>query len=510
MLNKITYFFKRNFKYMLFSLYFILQIFIIYLLTSKLYFETEVFTNFVYVISVFLVLKIVYDDTTKASYKVSWITAFLLTRQLSIVLYLIFGKNKFPKSTKNKVASIKSFNNNFYTQNHSVFNSISNISHKNNVDLIFNLEQFPVYKNTNVQYLPSGSAFLEKLITQLKKAEKFIFMEYFIVSDGFMHNSIMNVLIEKANSGVDVRYLYDAGGSFATLPPSFKQQCLDNNIKLQPFRPLSYKFYSFFSYRDHKKITVIDGLYGFTGGINIGDEYINKIDKFGHWKDMSLFLEGDAVYSLTSIFLSTWNYATKSNCKFSDFTVPNHNVHNNCYVVPFEDTPVNTTDLAEDNYIKIISSAKKYVYITTPYLIINEHLSSALELSAKSGVDVRILTPHVPDKKIVLELTRSFYSKLTSSGVKIYEYTPGFIHGKIVVSDDTTSVVGTINFDYRSFIWNYECACVVFDETLALDIKKDFLETLEVSHLAKQSTWKNISLPRKIFYTFLKLLGPLI
>ncbi len=463
----------------------------------------------VYFFAICLVLKIIYNDN-KASYKITWITFLLVFPTAGIIFYGIFGRARFIKKITNKIDEIEEDNEYYYKQNNDVLNSVTDEAFKSNAELLFNLGRAPIYNNTNTKYLPMGEVFYEKLIKELKTAEKFIFMEYYIVADGKMHQGIMDVLIEKANAGVEVKYLFDAAGCISVLPKDFVDVCKKNNIELVPFNPLTTRFYSFMSYRDHKKITIIDGYKAFTGGINIGDEYINGYVKYGHWKDMAMYLEGDAVYGLTSFFIWTWNLATHQSLKYEDYKPIKHSVVNNdSYVIPFQDGATNNIDIAEDNYIKLINNAKKYVYISTPYLIIDEHLSSALKLAAKSGVDVRILTPHIPDKKIVFSLTRSYYSELIKSGVKVYEYTPGFVHGKVLVADGTTALVGTINFDYRSLLWNYECACLVYDKTFATEIEEDFLKTLEVSHLADKKLWSNVKPLNQLGRSILKLMSPL-
>ncbi len=507
---------KNNFNRMLnitkaflVAITFLLQISLLTYSTLKI----SEFSNFLYwsfeIVAVCLVLKIIYNDN-KASYKVTWIVFLLIFPASGILFYLLFGRARFLNKTTDKIKSIESNNKDYYTQNDDVLESLQSKTFTSYAQLLFNEGKYPIYKNTNVEYLPLGEDFYEKLIKELKTAKKFIFMEYFIVSDGKMHRGIMEVLKERANAGVEVKYLYDYAGSISVVPHDFKKECEENNIELVPFNPLSRKFYSFVNYRDHKKITVIDGYKGFTGGINIGDEYINEVDRFGHWKDMAMYLEGDAVYALTSFFLWTWNLQTNQDLKFCDYKAVSNNINNNTYIIPFQDCAINMVDIAEENYIKLINNAKKYIYITTPYLIIGENVSAALKLAAKSGVDVRILTPHIPDKKVVFTLTRSFYSELVNAGVKIYEYTPGFVHGKILVADGTTSLVGTINFDYRSLLWNYECACLVFDTEFAKSITDDYLKTLEVSHLADESLWKNISKTEHFGRSLLKLVAPLL
>ncbi len=496
-------------KTLLAAITFLFQLFLL----SYSIFKFSETSNVIYwtfkIIATLLVLKIIYNDN-KATYKVTWIVFLLLFPTSGILFYLLFGRARFLNKTINDITEIEKDNTDYYTQNEDVLKTLQSKTFTSYANLLFNEGKYPIFKNTKVEYLPLGEDFFKKLIEQLKTAEKFIFMEYFIVSDGKMHREIMEVLKERANAGVEVKYLYDHAGSISVVPYDFKKECEENNIELVPFNPLSRKFYSFVNYRDHKKITVIDGYKGFTGGINIGDEYINEVNRFGHWKDMAMYLEGEAVYALSSFFLWSWNLETKQRLKFIDYKPTSSYINNNTYVIPFQDCAINMIDIAEENYIKLINNAKQYVYITTPYLIIGENVASALKLAAKSGVDVRILTPHIPDKKVVFSLTRSFYAELINAGVKIYEYTPGFVHGKILVADGTTSLVGTINFDYRSLLWNYECACLVYDTEFAKSVTEDYLKTLEVSHLADESIWKDINSVQHFARSLLKLIAPLL
>ncbi|MFV0274826.1 MAG: cardiolipin synthase [Bacilli bacterium] len=486
----------------------VLQIGLFIFTTNKLN-ELAFNTNkIISIIGLLMILFILYKDT-KSSYKISWIIIIALSPVTGILLYLIFGEKKFSKRIYKKIKKVEILNEHFFVQNKEVLNEISDEGFKRQAELIYNLSKYPVYKNTNVKYLSIGEIFHEKLLKELKSAKKFIFMEYFIVSDGKMHRSIMEILKEKANSGVDVRYMYDVAGSISTLPKGFIDECKENNIKILPFNKVSHRLYTFLSYRDHRKITVIDGNKGFTGGINIGDEYINEYKKYGHWKDMAMYLEGDGVYSLTSMFLWLWNISTNENTHFQDYK-PTIKVENDTFVVPFTDGPIDNVNIGENNYIRIINNAKKYVYITTPYLIIDENFLTSLKLAASSGVDVRIITPHIPDKKIVFEVTRSYYAELVKSGVKIFEYTPGFVHGKIMVADGNTSVVGTINLDYRSLSWNFECSCLVFDKTFAQDITKDYLETIKQCQEVDSHLWENTTIIKKIKQSLLKLIGPLL
>ncbi len=469
------------------------------------------FTSFFTIIAIIISIRII-CSIKSTSYKISWIFFLLIMPITGLFLYAIFGNARFGKKLGREIKETRIASQKFLEQNKDVFNKITDEDTKVACKGIKRNAGYPVYDNTEVEYLNLGEKYLEELLIELEKAEKFIFLEYFIVSDGEMHRKMMDILIDKAKKGVDVRYIYDAGGSQVTLPRNFVEECNGNNIKCYPFNPFTTNIYSFVSYRSHRKITIIDGNVGFTGGINIGDEYINKTSKYGHWKDMGIKLKGDAVFSLTTMFLDGWKLVCKDSNDDYNLYRPTINCSTtNCFVAPFDAPPLQSEEQpALDNYLRIIANSKNYIYITTPYLIIDSDMSSALTMAAKSGVDVRILTPHIPDKKMILEATRSHYGELLSAGVKVYEYTPGFVHGKVVVSDDKTSFVGSINFDYRSLNWNYECGAYVNNKEFALAVKDDLLKTFEISEEISYEKWVNPKVHERVIRGLLKVVCPLL
>ena len=344
---------------------------------------------------------------------------------------------------------------------------------------ISNTADAPAQTNTQVTYFKLGEEKLEALLNELKKAKKFIFLEYFIIEEGKMWSQVEEVLVQKASEGVDIRIMYDDMGCWLTLPQDFAKRLSSyENIDCRVFNRFTHLFNANFNNRDHRKICVIDGNTGFTGGINIADEYINHKIKHGHWKDTAIMLKGDAVYNLTVMFLSMWETMTEQIENYADYA-PTKTYEADGVIQPFSDTPLDEHAVGETVYMGMLNRARDYVYITTPYLIISREMRVALMSAAKSGVDVRIILPGIGDKQFVHFLSRSYYEELLKAGVKIYEYTPGFIHSKMFISDDDISVVGTINLDYRSLSLHYECAVWMYKASVIQEIKEDFLETQE-------------------------------
>ena len=331
------------------------------------------------------------------------------------------------------------------------------------------------------------------MLEELEKAKEYIFLEFFIIKEGHMFNSIRTILERKAAQGLDVRIMYDDLGCFFTLPPDFQKKLESGGIKSYVFNPFRPIISSLQNNRDHRKIISIDGKVAFTGGLNLADEYINVVERFGHWKDAAIMIEGDAAWSLTLIFLQMWNLGFKEKDDYSSFFPWKENIiehTSRCadkgfeswgYVQPYADGPIDRDNVGEHVYMQIINQAQKYVYINTPYLIVDDNLLSALTLAAKSGVDVRIITPHRWDKMIVAITSRSYYRRLIKAGVKVYEYTSGFNHGKTFVSDDIIATVGTTNLDFRSLYLHFECGVLLYASDTIASIKEDFLRTLPIS-----------------------------
>jgi len=341
---------------------------------------------------------------------------------------------------------------------------------------------FPIYTDTEVRYFSSGEAAWRVMLEELEKAEKSIFLEYFIVEEGKMWDTMLEILARKAAMGVTVRMIYDDFGCFFRLPSDYPEQMRKLGIECVIFNPFRPIFSVHQNNRDHRKILAIDGEVAFTGGINLADEYINEIEVYGHWKDAAVMLKGKGAWSFHLMFLQSWHLCNRDREEDMRVFYPSELRHRPIaaagFAQPYADTPMDADNVGEHVYLHIIGAAKDYLYITTPYLIIDESMISALTLAAKSGVDVRIMTPHISDKKLVHVTTRSYYRELIKAGVRIYEYERGFAHAKTFVSDDTTATVGTTNLDFRSLYMHYECGVRFYDCPAVLDVKEDFLSTL--------------------------------
>ena len=361
---------------------------------------------------------------------------------------------------------------------------------------------YPVYAGTETVYYPDGAALFEAILEELWGAERFIFLEYFIIEEGYMWGEILRVLVEKAAAGVDVRVMYDGMCEMATLPFDYGKLLEKQGIRAKAFAPIRPAVSSHYNYRDHRKILVVDGRTAFTGGVNLADEYINRVEHFGHWKDVGLRLRGDAVKSFTLLFLQMWNIDEKE-AVFTPFLAPGERRESAGYVLPYGDCPLDNEKAGETVYMDLLNRASDYVHIMTPYLILDGELETALKYAAERGVDVKLILPGVPDKKLAWALAKSHYASLLASGVQIFEYTPGFVHAKVCVTDDLKAVVGTINLDYRSLYHHFECAAFLYKTDCIADIERDFQDTLAQCRAVTPESIRG----EKTFY---KLLGPLL
>lgn len=375
-----------------------------------------------------------------------------------------------------------------------------------------------ISSNNDVFYFPAGELLFEEMVKQLESATQYIFLEYFLVSPGKMWNTILEILERKAKAGVDVRILYDGSCSVYLLPYKYPKQIENLGIQCKMFSPPIPFLSMHHNNRDHRKIMVIDGRVAFTGGVNLCDEYININSPYGHWKDVGIMVNGDAVFEFTKMFMQMWSATV--NKKSADLIFPNmqkyfptkKNSKNSFkgYVIPYGDNPVDDENIGKMVYMDILNQAKKYVYIMTPYLILDNEMRSAIIFAAKRGIDVQIILPHIPDKKSVFALARENYKILLEAGVKVYEYTPGFVHAKVFVADGERAVVGTINLDYRSLYWHYECAAYLYKVSAIKDIYSDFIETRSKCELVTYELIKQQNVFWKILVYVLKIVAPLM
>ncbi|MFW5982033.1 MAG: cardiolipin synthase [Halanaerobiaceae bacterium] len=491
-------------------------------LISVISFFNDYFVFFYWIsilISIIAVLAIVNNHINPA-YKLAWIIVILVFPIFGGLFYIFFGGKKLSKRAKNKLKSIDDKIKRSLPPRESILkeirleNEIAAIQSRYIQDYAY----FPPFYNTISEYLADGEIIFEKLKEELEKAKKYIFLEYFIIHEGEMWDSILSILEKKAAEGVDVRIIYDDVGCLFTLPYKYGIELEKRGIKSCVFNPLVPILSPLLNNRDHRKMTIIDGHTAFTGGINLADEYINKIERFGHWKDSAIMFKGKAVWSMTVMFLSMWGYLSGDEENLDDFKTgklkPNSIDYDkksyDGYIQPFADSPLDDEPVGEIVYLNLINKARKYVYITTPYLIIDNEMVTALLAAAKGGVDVRIITPYFADKRYVHALTRSYYGVLIKSGVKIYEYTPGFIHSKTFITDDDYGVVGTINLDYRSLFLHFECGVWLYNSDTICDMKDDFLKTLNLCKEITVDEFKDIKWYNTLARSVLRLFAPLM
>lgn len=464
------------------------------------------------IISLFVLLKLISVDENP-NHKIPWIIVLLILPPIGLLIYLIFGKRYISKKQSRKFQSINDRQKSYINQDERVIGELQSYDSKymSQSTYIFNTSNTPIYKNTTVEYLKDGCVYFEKLFNDIKQAKKFIFLEYFILGEGKLLDELIELLHQKAKEGLDVRVIYDDVGSIKVLPYNFDKKLEDMGIKCVKFNKYTPIVSVVYNNRDHRKIAIIDGEIAYTGGINISDEYANYVQRFGYWKDNGVRLYGEAVNNFTLMFLKIYDIYSNLKTKYEDFLCPAKDYKSDGFIQPFGDgpAPIYENYVGENVYLNIINQATKYIYITTPYLIVDHNLMTALANAAKRGVDVKIITPGIPDKKLVYLVTRDSYRFLIKNGVKIYEYQKGFIHAKTVIADDEVCVVGTINFDYRSLVHHFECGCYMVKSSCIHDIKKDFLETLQESKHPRKKDY-NKSFIKRFFISILKFFAPLM
>lgn len=449
-----------------------------------------------------------YDNPT---YKISWIIIILMLPLFGGLFYLVWGNTPFNRARtehKNepKAPDFKEYMRNPLTDAFTKNNQRNTTCAK----YIENLNGMPVWSNTETHYFKVGEEMFASMCEELKRAKKYIFFEYFIIEEGVMWNTILSILRYKVREGVDVRVIYDDVGSIATLPKRYDKYLATLGIRAVRFNPFIPTLNTYLNYRSHRKMMIIDGNVSYMGGINLADEYINEKRRFGHWKDTGIMLKGEGTANMTALFLQMWEYVTGEAAEdFSEY-LPTIKMPQDGYVQAFADSPLDDLNVGESVYLQMINNAKNYVYITTPYLVLDNEMITALTIAAQSGVDVRILTPGIPDKKLVYLITRSYYHQLHNAGVKIYEYTPGFLHAKSIVSDDNMAVVGTMNMDFRSFFLHFECATCFYENSVVGKVKEDILQTVSVSKQIDDEWLENVPWLRSMAASVLRLFAPML
>lgn len=466
------------------------------------------------ILAVILVLKLM-NRRMNPAFKLAWTFIILLFPVLGLLIYYVFGRSELTKRTRNKMNRINCEIEPLLTEKLEVTKAIERCdkSVANQSAYISKWAKFPVYQNTDTKYFKSGEVMFPAMLEEIRKAEKFIFLEYFILDNGVMFTQLIDLLVEKVKQGVEVRLIYDDVGCITTLPANFYRGLQKHGIKCAAFNPFRPVLSIIMNNRDHRKILVVDGNVAFTGGINIADEYINEVERFGYWKDTGIRLRGEAVWSFTCMFLEMWNYIVNSSEDYERYQ-PNSLVkqtyESDGFVQPYGDSPLDHENTGENIYMNMINKAKRYVYIFTPYLIVDNEMLVALCNAAKSGVDVRIVTPGIPDKKLVYLLTQADYGILIENGVKIYQYTPGFIHAKSFVCDDELATVGSINMDYRSLYLHFECGVFMYRTAAVMQLKEDALKVFEESEEVTLDFCRHRGFGIRFAQSMLRLLAPLL
>ena len=475
------------------------------------------FSNYLYLAFVLLSLAIVIwlvakDDNP--SYKITWIILIMTLPVLGGVFYLKFGNKTLPRHYGERMAAHRRQFPALYEQEPGDTAALLAEHPRFGVQTgyVRRVSGYPVYGGTAVEYLPLGEDFFRALQEELPRAERFIFLEYFILEKGLMWDTVLEILKERAAAGVEVCLIYDDFGCIQRLPASYPKELAAYNIKAFPFNAMRPSLDPTLNYRDHRKVCVIDGKVGMTGGVNLADEYINRVERFGHWKDTAILMRGSAVRSMTRMFLQQWLFQCGSdtlNHPYEEYLLSPPQPATG-YVQPFPDTPLDHFNVAENAYQHLIQRANRFVYITTPYLILDNEFVTTLKTTAESGVDVRIITPAHPDKWYVHMVSRSYYQTLIESGVKVYEYQPGFIHAKNFVVDGRYATVGTVNLDYRSLFLHFEDGVWLCDAPCIADIKADFEKTLEQCEAISLRRARPLNILVQLYRSVLRIFAPLM
>lgn len=459
----------------------------------------------------FLIAIGIANRNNNPDFKIAWLIPVLCFPVGGALLYIMFGRTHLNKKNTEKLRKAVESSDGIIQPDNELLDMIGekNAHLKREASYIINNSRSNIYAFTTTEFLNPGSLFFEELVKELEKAEKYIFLEYFIIGDGEMWQRIFAILKKKVSDGVEVRLMYDDIGTINLLPVEFPELMRSHGIQTVVFNPYKPSLDRFMNYRDHRKFAIIDGRVAFTGGINIADEYINRKERFGFWEDSCVKLDGDAVKKVVVLYLEMWYFVTGETQDFRKYAI-DYQSNNDGFVIPFSDEPLFRGLIHENAYINIINDAKKYIYICTPYLILDEIMESCLIRAAKSGISVKIITPHTPDKKIIFEMTQANYVRLIECGVEIYEFLPGFIHTKMIISDDATAIVGTCNFDYRSFYLHFENGVWMYKSKAVTQARDSFLNSLAQSEKISLETCRDIRFGRRILRSVLKILSPLL
>jgi len=487
------------------------QFILIIYLSYKLRGYTVYIYSFIQVLSIIIIIGLV-NDNRNSSYKISWvciIAAFPITGH---IMFVLWGNRRGKKIERKIVEKLQNGIRHYEFKSENIERFMEKYPTKSRMTRYLESNGFPLYKNNKVEYYPMGEDAFKAIFEEIEKAQKFVLINFFIVGEGVLWDRLHELLLKKIKQGVKVLFLYDDFGAILRTSKNFRRDLEKEGFEIRVFNPIhKYTDKLYMNYRTHQKIIVIDGNVGFTGGMNLADEYVNIIQRFGVWKDNAIKVEGDAVWGLTVTFLQMWEVCSSSEpIDYNYFRPTKQFAENDVFCQVISDGPANNPrNPIESIYKQMIYYAKKILYITTPYLIIEDDMREALITAARSGIDVRIITPYIPDKKHVKLLTEYNYGRLLAGGVRIFEYTPGFIHAKTIITEDT-GIIGTINMDYRSFHLHYECGVWVCNREFVDIVRDDLVKTMEQSHEVTYEEWKNRPLPIKIYQMVLNLFSTLM
>lgn len=443
------------------------------------------------------------------SYQISWILILLLFPLTGSLFYLIFGNKRFGLNMKKQLEAFRAAQPAPNPDDCLLPEAALSPSQRKLAEYLRRCAGAPLHDDGSAVYFPTGEALFQCMLEKLKQAQKFIFLEYFIVAEGVLWTSVLEILEQKAANGVEIRILYDDAGCLATLPEGYDKLLREKGIHTAIFNPIQPRLNTMLNYRDHRKICVIDGCCAFTGGANLSDEYINLQERHGHWKDSGIMVQGSAANNLCLLFLQLWQFSTGERLNSENYCCPmSHG--NSTLLQPFGSDPMSSRSVGRNAYLLLFHHAAQSLWLTSPYLILDSETCSALQLAAQSGVDVRIITPHIPDKWYVHALTQSFYRPLLEAGVRIFEYTPGFIHAKMALCDGCSAIVGSTNLDYRSFYLQFECAVILYNSPAIPAIREDFLATEALSQEITLEQVRQTPLHQRLLRSILRLLAPLM
>lgn len=443
------------------------------------------------------------------SYKITWTFFILVLPIFGVSVFLLWGGGRVMPHLKEKMRLCESHYTPLLDDDKEVREKLKyhDYIHSRQADYLSIESGYPLYGDTSVEYLSPGEVFLPRFLEELEKAEKYIFIEFFIIAEGEMWSSVYDILRKKAAAGVEVKVLFDDFGSIKRQHKDFITRLKANGIEVAIFNKITPSFNIFMNNRNHRKIVVIDGKVAVTGGLNLADEYINKMERFGYWLDCAAIIKGDAAKSFLAFFCSTWEFTT-GECIDMKRHIAEKSEQKGGFVLPYCDGPLDNKNPAQGIYMQILNTAQRYVYITSPYLILDSTMITVLQIAAKSGIDVKIITPHIPDKWYVHPVTQYNYQELLEAGVRIYEYTPGFIHSKLFISDDRVATIGTVNMDYRSFLLHFECGIWLSDADTVTDMRKHFDKLLAESEEITLESWNKSPWYQRLKRAVLHLFAP--